>query len=374
MPDGCDHDQAYEFGDWWHEREERAGMRDDFPGRDTEPETDPTINILSGRTLDAVRAKQPEEAIRGGLAVRKITTALSSQGGIGKTTKVTQGAIEASLGLALFGFDDFAPAGKLRVLYINGEDSLPSVNYILGRMLPSYGLDRVPYDEFIISEGGSAFPMTATNARELSKRVVGEGYDWVITDPKVAFLPRDFRFLDPGAVRGFLQDGFGLLQRETDAALWLLDHDNKGGQALTGPADWSNFARLALHLERGEVDGQMKLTTLKANLGYRFKSLTFERDPATGRSSVVAVERFGDRPKHGSGGEDISQERLMKLYNARPPVPYRDGASCGRPNHPASIIEGSKSAVAERVREWKCKSCGAAAAKPTTDATRIARG
>jgi len=260
MPDGTDHDSSnYNFHDWWHEREERAGMRGEFPDAEPEERTDaPALNILSGRTLDTIRTQQPEEAVRGGFAVRKITTAMSSMGGTGKTTAVTQAVIEASQGLPVFGLDDFMPVGKLRVMSVNGEDSLPSLNYILGRMLPAYGLDRVPYDEFVIAESGGYFPLTASNARELGKRIAGEGYDWVIVDPKVAFLPRDFRFLDPGAVRGFLQDGFGVLQRDTNAALMLLDHDNKGGQALTGPADWSNFARLALHLERGDTDGLVR--------------------------------------------------------------------------------------------------------------------
>ncbi len=307
MPDGTDHDQAsYGFADWWHEREERAGMREEFPDAelDEAPEV-PAIHILSGRTIADVRTNQPEQAIRGGLAVRKITTGVSGGGGLGKTTLAAQALIEGSLELPVWGVEEFRPVRSLRALYVNGEDSLPTINYVLGRLLPAYGLDHVPFDEFIIAENGGRFVLTPSNALALAERINAESYDLVKFDPAISFLPTGIKFIDPGAIRAFLNDGLGVLQRETNAALWLSHHDNKAGQALSGPADWGNFCRLALHLERGDTDGQLTLTTVKTNLGYRFKKITLERDPDTGRATAVNVERFGDRSKQSPDADDI---------------------------------------------------------------------
>jgi len=270
------------------------------------------IKILSGRTLEDIRQNQPEPVIRGGLAVRRNLVVVSSQGGVGKTTAEEQLLVESSLGMPIFGVEDFRPIRPLRGLYINAEDSIRNLNYTLARLLPSYGLDRVPYDEFVVSECGGRFVLDARNARELARRVNGEGYDIVSSDPAISFLPDDFKFIDPGAVRRHLSEGIGYLQRETNAAWRTLHHDNKAGVALSGPADWANFARLALHLEPGDVDGQIALTTIKSNLGYRFKRIVLERDPATGRSTAIELERYGDRAKPGSSAD--ANTVLSKLF------------------------------------------------------------
>jgi hypothetical protein len=65
------------------------------------------------------------------------------------------------------------------------------------------------------------------------------------------------------------------------------------------------------------------------------------------------------------------QQRLVRLH-AKPPV-YSEGASCGRPSHPGAIIEGSKSAVSERVRKWRCPACGAAAQTTDEATSRMVR-
>jgi hypothetical protein len=69
------------------------------------------------------------------------------------------------------------------------------------------------------------------------------------------------------------------------------------------------------------------------------------------------------------------QQRLMRRHNSRPSAPpFIDGASCGKPSHPRLIVEGAtKATVAAQVASWRCPACGAAAAKPTTEATRLAR-
>lgn len=281
-------------------------------GPDEGPPAD-DITILSGRTLADIRRDQPEEVIAGGLAVRRNTTAMSSMGGTGKTTLIVQGAIEATQGLPLFGVEDFRPIGAVRALYVNAEDSLANLNYTLARMLPSYELDRVPYDEFVIAACGGQFVLDPLNARALAERIRVEGYSLVALDPAISFLPPGIKFIDPGAIREFLNGGIGHLQRETTAAYWLSHHDNKAGAALSGPADWGNFCRLALHLERGDVDGQLTVTTVKANLGYRFKCLTLERDPATGRATAINLERFGDRRGKVGTVED-ARDVLARLF------------------------------------------------------------
>jgi hypothetical protein len=86
-----------------------------------------------------------------------------------------------------------------------------------------------------------------------------------------------------------------------------------------------------------------------------------------GRYHPVSLTNLASAEVHAD------QRALIARY-AKPPTPYRDGASCGRPGHPRLIIEGaSKAAVAEQQRAWRCPACGAAAAKPTTEPTRIAR-
>lgn len=282
---------------------------------DTDPNEapPPEITILSGRTLDEVVANQPEPIITGGLAVRRNTTMHSGGGGLGKTTLQVQMAIEASLQMSVFGVEEFRPVKPLRVVYINAEDSIRNVNYTLGRLLPAYGLKGVPYDEVIVSEQGGRMVMDEPTARELARRFNGEGYDFGIYDPAIALLPPGIKFIDPGAIRDFLHAGIGHLQRETNAAHWLAHHDNKAGVALSGPADWANFARLALHLEPGELDGQLVLQTIKSNLGYRFKKITLERDPATGRATAIDLERFGDR-RGKLGTVDDAIDVLSKLF------------------------------------------------------------
>lgn len=322
---------GYAFADWWHEREERAGMRGEYPDTGSDFEEPPPdaeepepLSILTGRTLEDVRAKQPEDVIQGRLAVRENTTAMSSKGGDGKTTLMVQQLIEGSLQEPVWGVEDFRPTKATRGLYVNAEDSIRNTNYTLGRILPAYGLKRVPYDELLIAENGGRFVLTPLNAALLAKRINEEGYDLVVFDPAISFLPTGIKFIDPAAIRGFLNDGLGVLQRETRAALWLNHHDNKAGDALSGPADWGNFTRLALHLERGDRDGTITVTTVKTNLGYRFKKITLERDPETGRATAIEIERFGDRSAKPTSLDDVNKALAQLVRMEIIPLPSEE--------------------------------------------------
>jgi hypothetical protein len=75
---------------------------------------------------------------------------------------------------------------------------------------------------------------------------------------------------------------------------------------------------------------------------------------------------------HASSEAYAEQQRLMRQY-ARPAV-YRDGVRCAQQHGPSFIIEAtSQAALTERMRTWRCGQCGAAAAKPVAEATRITR-
>jgi hypothetical protein len=305
-----------------------------FPGDDDAPHDSgdgadadaASIEIVKGRTLAEVQANQPQNVIGGRLAVRQNTTALSSVGGTGKTFLTIQAMIEAEFGLPIWGIEDFTPVRPLHCLYVNAEDSQANIDYILGRLLPAYGLDHCPFDLFTIKAKSTSgrrprFILTSVNATALAQRIVAEGYDLDAFDPAISFLPPGIKFIDPGAIRNFLEDSLGILQYETTAAHLLNHHDNKGGEALSGPADWGNFCRLALHLERGERDGHLTLTTVKSNLGYRFKQITLERDPETGRVTAVELNRYGDRSKQPTSAEEIVRTLAKIVRSEIIPLP-----------------------------------------------------
>jgi hypothetical protein len=260
------------------------------------------IEIMKRRPLAEMITNQPEPVIDG-LAIRRNVTLLSSGGGVGKTSALLTAAIDAALGRPVWGCADLVPRAH-RLLYLNAEDPLPNIDYWLAKILPHYGLDECPVDIFPVCETTSgAFLLSPDNATRLAEHVNDARYDCLIIDTGIALLTPGTNFVDPLAIRSFLRQSLGILQRQTRAAIVVAVHDNKRGDPVSGTADWTNFARLALHLKyAGETNGQttLILETIKSNLGWPFRSVTLARDIHTLTSRVIDVHRVGEhREKRG---------------------------------------------------------------------------
>ncbi len=255
----------------------------------------PKLEIIRGRKVSEMRSNQPDPVVEPFL-YRGTTTFWSSAGGVGKTTLETQILTEMAGGLNLLDCEALRPCGKIKGLLVNAEDPQSSLDYWAVRVLEAYDLDAAPFDMVCVHDGPGSYPLTPTNTEALAEVIEREKYDVVVLDPLVALFSEGFKIIDPVAARAFQRQAFGRLQR-TGAAILVAAHDNKLGQALSGTVDFASFARLVLHLEAGPSTPQgdvLTLTTVKANLGWRFKKLTLLRDPKTLTCRVTDIERKGD--------------------------------------------------------------------------------
>lgn len=278
-------------------------------GEDGQAEQNPILILKKRRLVDMV-ANQPVPVIDG-LATRKTTTLVSAAGGTGKTTLILQAAVEASIGVPIWGCADLQPRGS-RWLYVNAEDALQGLDYWLGRILPKYDLQECPVDLFPVCETESGeFLLTPGNAVRLAQVINAGEYDGVIFDTGISMLVPGTKIIDPLAIRTWLRGSMGHIQRHTNAAIVVAVHDNKAGQAVSGTSDWLAFARLALHLESGGQDGEnavLTLKTIKANLRWPYQKFTLLRDPRSLTSNVASIERIED-----SGGTPKTTEQVDEL-------------------------------------------------------------
>lgn len=228
------------------------------------------------------------------LAFRQLSTLLSSMGGTGKSRATVQAITEASLGLPVWGCQDFAPIGSQRWLLVAAEDAMPMVCAAVRPVLKHYDLQRAPFDLICAADlPGGRLTLNARSTRSLIEVIRSGGYDGVSFDTLIALLSPEVRIIDPVGVRQWQHATLGAIQRETEAAIWLLAHDNAQGRAVSGTMDWANFGRLVLHLERTE--GELRLTATKDNTGFPFGRITLERDPQSLMLRVANLERIVDR-------------------------------------------------------------------------------
>lgn len=274
------------------------------------PEGEQPISSLVGSvSIDVCEARVITPLVRH-MVYRGLTTLFSSAGGIGKSRATVQGITEASLGLPVWGCAELAPAGPQKWLYLAGEDAMPMVCSAIKPVLKHYALERTPFDVLCAAElAGGSFTLTAANVRRLVELITAKGYDAIAIDTLVSVLPADVRIIDPVAVRHWCKTTLGVIERETGAAIWLIAHDNAQGSAVSGTADWKNFGRLVLHLER--TDGQLRLSSIKDNLGWPFARVELERDPETLMTRVVRAERIAERIARGTGDAEATLSRAM---------------------------------------------------------------
>src|SRR4029453_3138109 len=94
-------------------------------------------------------------------------------------------------------------------------------------------------------------------------------------------------------IRDFLERTCGELHN-VGAAVVLSIHDSKAGLIASGGADFTNFPRVALQLQRATVTppaghDALVLETHKANQGWRYKAFALHRSHTTLQSTVVST-------------------------------------------------------------------------------------
>ena len=307
----------------------------DENGADTE--TDPLDDILipaNTLTLAEMEANQPKFAITH-LAPCEVTTLFSAMGGTGKTLLLVQMLIETTLGLPIWGCEDFVADGRTW-LYVNTEDGERWLNHWGAPLLRAFALDRMPFDILPLKKLPEMPVLDAQLGRRLARIVEHRGHGGIVIDPKIGLMPGTQKIIDSTGLRHFLREGLHPLEK-TGAAVFVSDHDNRIGQAVAGAISQQDYARLVLHVVAGEKTDRCRRITLKCeknNGGFPFETIELERSNTTLRSRVVDTSRTTDGAHEPCPPDGVDRRRALRRLSlefiaARPDEDSRSKEQAG---------------------------------------------
>lgn len=258
---------------------------------------------------------------------RKLTTIITSRGGVGKSRAMVQLVTESSIGRPVWGLPDFAIEGPPpKWLVVFGEDPVEMIAGVIRPPLQHYGLSDAPFASLCADDlPNGDLTLSEINIEFLIGLVLDLRIDAVAIDTLVSILP-ELSIIDPVAVRRWLKRTIGRLQRETGVAVLLVTHEAASGNMVSGTLDWQNFGRLVLHLENKPAEG-LVLTPGKDNTGFPFARIRLDRDPDTLITTVVESDRIVDRIGRRSGDPFKAMAEVM-LFRILPlPIERRMKAS-----------------------------------------------
>lgn len=286
MPKQTDHEGR--DANWWDERAERAEM----PLVDVNGAGEVRSDLILFRScvaLETIATSQPQ-FLCGGWLARKLTTILSAAGGTGKSALNLQLALEMSTGRSLLGHAAWTSPEPLAVVYLNGEDACEGTNYWLSRYLRAYELQQTPpgFHYRHVSELNPRFLLDADGTDRLIASLEPLRPDVVMLDTAIALLPPARNNLNPEEIRHRLDISCARIGMNLNCGVLLNTHDNRRGEAVSGPTSWTDFSRLTLHLRRWLGDGrddmasgELRLSCVKSNFGWPRTAVRLRRDPET---------------------------------------------------------------------------------------------
>ena len=249
------------------------------------------------------------------LVWRKLTTIVTSRGGLGKSRAVVQAIIESALGRPIWACPELTPVGPPpKWLVVHGEDPKEMLSSVIRPPLQHYGLTEAPFLSLCADDLPSGdLTLTPSNIGLLVDLVREHDIDAVAVDTLISVLP-DMKIIDPSAVRRWLRATIGQLQRETGVGVVLVAHEAASGNMVSGSLDWQNFARLVLQLEHKGTEG-LTLSPGKENMGFPFARLRLDRDPDTLITTVTEANRIADlrSRKTGDANKMLTEAMLFKV-------------------------------------------------------------
>jgi hypothetical protein len=273
------------------------------------------ITFRSRTALDSIAMAQPE-FLCGGWFIRELTTILSAGGGTGKSAANIQLALEMTTGRAPLGHASWCADQPLVVAYVNGEDTVRGTNYWLARYLPAYGLDETPagFHYRHTRELTPRLLLDPVGTQQLIESLKPLAPDVVMLDTAIALLPPARNNLNPEEIRQRLEVSCTTIGMALNCGVLLDAHDNKRGDAASGPTSWTDFSRITLHLRRqrsGERESpdrnELELWCHKSNMGWPYETVRLRRDPGTLLLAVEEVRRYGEKPAETTKGGKLTE-------------------------------------------------------------------
>jgi len=233
--------------------------------------------------LERHRPGDPRELLKHWFLCRGGTLQVCVATGIGKSSFIVQCAIEWGLGRPAFGIE---PTRPMQILIIQAENDDGDMGEIVDGVFSGLNLseeDQLRASTGILTHHCNNLSGFEFIEKELRPALKHHKPDLVFIDPTLAYLGGDAN--SQKDVGGFLRNGLHPLLTEFNCGLVYVHHPNKppsnkeksgwqGGDFAysgTGSAEFANFARATLVIQRTEVDGVFKLFVPKrgSRLGWK---------------------------------------------------------------------------------------------------------